>query len=112
MPPASAIPSAAGRVGYLGCGSLWYNLRMATNHRKVVKVYGRYIVEDPAICHGTMTFKGTRIFVSDVLEQVAKGLSWETISDEWGGKITRPMIAEAVRLAHEALRDHGIKPAI
>ena len=75
------------------------------------RVYGRYIVADPKICHGELTFRGTRIFVHDVLEQVAEGLAWETIAETWGGKITGPMIAEAVRLADEALRTHGIEPA-
>jgi uncharacterized protein (DUF433 family) len=76
---------------------------------KKLKVYGRYIVQDPKVCHGAMTFRGTRIFVDDILEQVAEGLSWEAISQEWGGKITAPMIAEAVRLAHESLRSNGVE---
>jgi uncharacterized protein (DUF433 family) len=43
------------------------------------KLVGRYIVTDPEICHGKSTFRGTRIFVSDVLEQVASGMAWEII---------------------------------
>ena len=35
------------------------------------KLLGRYIVTDPNICHGQPTFRGTRIFVADVLDQVA-----------------------------------------
>ena len=46
------------------------------------KLYGRYIVSDPEICHGKPTFRGTRIMVADVLEQVADGLAWETIIEE------------------------------
>ncbi|MCK5109377.1 MAG: DUF433 domain-containing protein [Methanosarcinales archaeon] len=34
------------------------------------KTLGRYIVADPAICHGGPTFRGTRILVADVLEQL------------------------------------------
>ena len=64
---------------------------------------GRYIVADPEICHGKPTFRGTRIFVADVLEQVAEGLAWETIIEEWHGSITHETIAEAVSLASEAL---------
>ena len=59
---------------------------------------GRYIVADPNICHGKPTFRGTRILVSDVLEQVADGLAWETIIEEWHGSITSEAIAEAVHL--------------
>ena len=60
---------------------------------------GRYIVSDPEICHGDPTFRGTRILVSDVLEQVASGMAWEAIVDEWRGVISKQAIAEAVRLA-------------
>lgn len=62
-------------------------------------LFGRYIVSDPEICHGKPTFRGARIMVADVLEQVAEGLAWETIIQEWRGSITREAIAEAVRLA-------------
>ncbi len=68
---------------------------------------GRYIVVDPAVCHGRPTFRGTRILVADVLEQVASGLAWEAIVDEWRGAVSREAIAEAVRLAREALLVHG-----
>jgi len=68
---------------------------------------GRFIVADPTICHGALTFRGTRIFVADVLEQVASGMAWETIVEEWRGAVTREAIAEAVRLAGEALVKHA-----
>jgi uncharacterized protein (DUF433 family) len=35
------------------------------------KHFGRYIVADPQICHGKLTFVGTRIFVKHVLDMVA-----------------------------------------
>jgi uncharacterized protein (DUF433 family) len=47
---------------------------------------GRYIVADPQVCHGKLTFRGTRIFVSDVLEQVERGWPWDAIVEEWGGR--------------------------
>ena len=34
---------------------------------------GRHIVADPAICHGKPTFKGTRIMVWQVLDELAHG---------------------------------------
>ncbi len=70
------------------------------------KILGRYIVADPEICHGEPTFRGTRILVADVLEQIANGMDWEAIIEEWRGKVTREAIAEAVRLAREALITH------
>ncbi|HSU55406.1 MAG TPA: DUF433 domain-containing protein [Candidatus Dormibacteraeota bacterium] len=64
---------------------------------------GRYVVTDPRICHGQPTFRGTRILVSDVLEQVASGMDWQAIIEEWRGGIGERAISEAVRLASEAL---------
>jgi len=63
---------------------------------------GRYIVADPAVCHGKVTFKGTRVFVSDVLADIERGLSWEFIAERWGGKISRDALAEAVHLSRHA----------
>jgi uncharacterized protein (DUF433 family) len=67
---------------------------------------GRYIVADSAICHGKPTFRGTRVFVADVLADVERGLSWDFIIGRWGGgKISKAAITEAVRLARNALLD-------
>ena len=71
------------------------------------KILGRHIVADPKICHGKPTFRGTRIFVSDVLEQVSSGMAWETIINEWHGSITKEAIAEAVQLATLAWIKHA-----
>ncbi len=71
------------------------------------KLMGRFIVTDSKICHGQPTFRGTRILVSDVLEQVADGMAWETIVAEWRGSVTHEAISEAVHLATEALRDRA-----
>ena len=68
---------------------------------------GRFIVTDPAICHGEPVFRGTRILVADVLEQVASGMAWEAIVEEWRGAVKPEAIAEAVRLAREALVVHA-----
>ena len=72
---------------------------------------GRYIVKDEKICHGEPTFVGTRILVSDVLEQVASGMDWKAIIDEWRGSITIDAISEAVKLAKEAFtKDNSSLP--
>jgi len=67
---------------------------------------GRFIVVDERVCHGEPTFRGTRVMVADVLEQVASGMAWEAIVEEWRGKVPREAIAEAVRLAREVLMTH------
>ena len=71
------------------------------------KLMGRHIVSDPKICHGRPTFRGTRVLVADVLEQVACGMAWDAIVEEWRGSISRAAIAEAVRLANEAFAQHS-----
>ena len=76
-------------------------------HHTAKRMIGRFVVADPAICHGQPTFLGTRILVVDVLEQVAAGLAWETIIEEWRGDVSADAIAEAVRLASQAFRDHS-----
>ena len=67
---------------------------------------GEHVVADPRICHGKPAFKGTRIMVWQVLEDVADGKSWDFITQvRWGGRLPVAAIAEAVRLAHGALLD-------
>ena len=64
---------------------------------------GRYIVADPEICHGQPTFKGTRIMVWQVLDDLADGRSWDFICNtRWGGRIPLAAIAETLRLARAA----------
>ena len=79
--------------------------RMRKN--KKPQLLGRYIVADPAICHGKPVFRGTRIFVSDMLEMVAEGMAWETIIEQWHNSITKEAIAEAVKLSSEAFFRHA-----
>jgi uncharacterized protein (DUF433 family) len=70
------------------------------------QLIGRHIVTDPGICHGKPTFRCTRILVSDVLEQIADGMAWEAVIEEWHGSISREAIAEALQLATRALLEH------
>lgn len=67
------------------------------------KIFGRYIISDPKICHGKLTFKGTRIFVEDVLSMVAEGYSWNYIEEQWNGAVTKDAIKEAVMLSKDSL---------
>ena len=62
---------------------------------------------DPKICHGKPTFKGTRITVVQVQEQVACGTPWERIVWSWRGKVTMEAITEAVKVASHLLQDEG-----
>jgi uncharacterized protein (DUF433 family) len=67
----------------------------------------RFITADPKICHGKLTFRGTRILVSQVLELVADGMSWDEIIQECHGSISRAAIAEAIRIAGRAISEHA-----
>jgi uncharacterized protein (DUF433 family) len=75
------------------------------------KILGRFIVADPEICHGKPTFTGTRIMVSQVLKQIAGGMSWKKIAAEWRGSVSAEAIAEAVALAQQIFDDHAIEYA-
>jgi len=66
---------------------------------------GKHIVADPDICHGKPSFKGTRVMVFQVLEQVACGTPWERIVWSWRGKVPMEAITEAVKLASELFKD-------
>jgi uncharacterized protein (DUF433 family) len=67
---------------------------------------GRHVVVDARICHGQPTFRGTRVLVADVLQQVSTGMSWDAIVVEWNGHVSKEAIAEAVALASKALLAH------
>jgi uncharacterized protein (DUF433 family) len=68
---------------------------------------GQYIVADPKVCHGKPTFKGTRVMVFQVLEQVADGTPWERIVWSWRGKVPMEAITEAVKLASALFQEEG-----
>ena len=73
------------------------------------KELGQYIVVDPEICGGQLTFKGTRILVKDVLAMLAKGYDWDRISFEFDGHLSHEAIAEAIELASKALIEKAEK---
>jgi uncharacterized protein (DUF433 family) len=79
--------------------------------RKQRKLLGRYMVADPEICHGKPTFLDTRIMVAQVLNQVAKGMSWDAITADWRGSVTKEAIAEAIELAQRTFEDHAAEYA-
>lgn len=79
---------------------------MKKNQREDV---GEYIVADPEICGGRLTFRGTRIFVEDVLAMLAKGYDWDRISYEFDGHVSHDAIAEAIALAGQALMEKAEK---
>ena len=73
------------------------DMKRETTRRRIE--LGRHIVADPEICRGQPTFRGTRIMVWIVLEQLDRGLTWDEILREWPGKFPRAAIAEAIAIA-------------
>jgi len=73
--------------------------------RRKRKEFGQYVVADSEICGGQLTFKGTRIFVQDVLSMLAKGYDWDRISAEFDNRLSHAAIAEAIALASAALSE-------
>ena len=72
--------------------------------------FGKYLVMDPKICHGKLTFKNTRLPVETILNRIAKGRTLEEILVDWP-ELSRGAVAEAVRLAAEALLEKTAKIA-
>ncbi|MCC7164537.1 MAG: DUF433 domain-containing protein [Anaerolineae bacterium] len=58
---------------------------------------------DPEICHGQLTFKGSRVPVATVLALLGKGYSIEQMLKSYP-EITRPAIEAAIRRAEEMSR--------
>jgi uncharacterized protein (DUF433 family) len=89
-------------------GNLRWSMKIKEEPYRRVEL-GRHVVADPAICHGQPTFKGTRIMLWLVLEQVEEGLNWAEIVKQWNGKISEEAIAEAVALAHLVVKHEPFK---
>jgi uncharacterized protein (DUF433 family) len=66
---------------------------------------GQFIVADPRICHGQLTYKGTRIMVWQILEALGNGESVDELVEAWGGRVSRGAILETIRLSRCALLD-------
>ena len=69
---------------------------------------GEHLVIDPEICHGQLTFRGTRVPVETVLTFIAGGSSIDDILDDWS-YLSREAVTEAIHLACQALlSQHGL----
>ena len=64
---------------------------------------GSHLVFDSEICHGQLTFKGTRVPVDTVLTFLAKGYSVDQLLRSWP-ELTRSAVEEAIHLASRALQ--------
>jgi len=69
-----------------------------------VREFGKYIVAHQGICHGQLTFKGTRVLVPVVLESLARPKrTIEQVAVDY--HLPVEAVAEALQLAVHAMRD-------
>jgi len=66
-----------------------------------------YITVNPEVCHGKACIKGTRIPVSVILDNLAKGLSFEEILASYPS-LTKEAIRAAIAYAAELTREEII----
>jgi uncharacterized protein (DUF433 family) len=62
---------------------------------------GHFLVVDSRICHGKLTFKGTRVPVETVLSFLAQGETIDQVLQGWP-EIKRQAVEEAILLAAAA----------
>ena len=72
-------------------------------HMKTIRI-ARYLMRDPGVCHGKLTFKRTRVPVETVLSRIGRGRNIEDILKSWP-ELKRAAIAEAIKLATASLAE-------
>ena len=66
-----------------------------------------YIIVDPTLCHGKACFKGTRIMVSVILDNLAAGLSSDEILRSYPS-LNVEAIQAAIAYAAELVRERVV----
>jgi uncharacterized protein (DUF433 family) len=66
---------------------------------------GKHLVVDPHVCHGELTFRGTRVPVETILSYLAKGFSLAYLRKSWP-EVSAAAIQEAINLASDHLIQH------
>ena len=69
--------------------------------------FGQYIVADPAVCHGKLTFKGSRIMVWQLFEHLALGESLEDFAKQFPDRVSLEAAREALEIGQEFFADHA-----
>jgi uncharacterized protein (DUF433 family) len=66
-----------------------------------------HITVDPEICHGKACFRGARVLVSAVLDNIAAGESEEAVLESYPS-LTRDSITAAIAFATDLARERVI----
>lgn len=61
---------------------------------------GQHIVRAVGVCGGRPTVKYTRIEISALLDRIAHGDSIEEITTDYGGRVSRAAVAEAIEITN------------
>ncbi len=69
----------------------------------------KYITSDPAICHGQLCAKGTRVLVTNILDSLAEGANREEILRSYSS-LTREHIDAAIAYAAELAHEESLLP--
>jgi uncharacterized protein (DUF433 family) len=67
----------------------------------------RYIVADPKICHGKLTFKGTRVMVWQVLDLLSAGVTPDEIRRDYFPKLGNEAIKAALQYASKTIEEEA-----
>ena len=80
--------------------------RRRTKNRATAPILlGDHLAIDPRVCHGEITFRGTRVPVATILRSLAMGYSHAYIRKSWP-EVSAAAIVEAVSLASEHFLEH------
>ena len=64
-----------------------------------------YIVADEEICSGDLTFRDTRILVTDVIGLLGAGITIEEIIKEYYPELSKEAILASLKLASETIEN-------
>jgi uncharacterized protein (DUF433 family) len=79
-------------------------IREYQDGKYLVREFGKYILAHQGICHGQLTFKGTRVLVSVVLESLARpGRTIEQAATDY--HLPDEAVSEALHLATGVIRN-------
>ena len=69
----------------------------------------KYFTSDPKVCHGQLCAKGTRVFVTNILDSLAEGSTPEEILQSFP-TLSPEHIEAAIAYAAELAREESLLP--
>ena len=69
----------------------------------------QFFTSDPQVCHGQLCAKGTRVFVTNILDSLAEGASRDEVLSSYPS-LQREHIDAAVAYAADLAREESLLP--